>query len=102
MRVLSLLVTLLPLLARTSPVPAILLTADGPRIVVRDAIPDPAKDVAIEDLEKRAVTVRNDVVAGICKPVTLIFARGTTEPGNMGLIIGPPFVSHRSASVGED
>jgi hypothetical protein len=35
---------------------------------------------------------RNDIVNGICKPFTLIFARGTTEQGNIGSIVGPPFV----------
>jgi hypothetical protein len=34
----------------------------------------------------------NDIVNGICKPFTLIFARGTTETGNIGSIVGPPFV----------
>ena len=34
----------------------------------------------------------NDIVNGICKPFTLIFARGTTESGNIGNIVGPPFV----------
>ena len=36
--------------------------------------------------------VRNDIIDGICKPITLIFARGTTEDGNIGDIVGPPFV----------
>ena len=35
---------------------------------------------------------RNDIVDGICKPFTLLFARGTTESGNIGNIVGPPFV----------
>ena len=36
--------------------------------------------------------VRNDIIDGTCKPVTLIFARGTGEKGNIGQIVGPPFV----------
>jgi hypothetical protein len=36
--------------------------------------------------------VRNDIINGKCKPVTLIFARGTSELGNIGQIVGPPFV----------
>ena len=39
-----------------------------------------------------AGVTRNDIVNGICKPFTLIFARGTTEDGNVGNIVGPPFV----------
>ena len=35
---------------------------------------------------------RNDIINGKCKPVTLIFARGTSELGNIGQIVGPPFV----------
>ena len=37
--------------------------------------------------------VRNDIVDGICKPFTLIFERGTTKDGNIGDIVGPPFVA---------
>jgi cutinase len=33
---------------------------------------------------------RNDLKSSTtCKPVTLIFARGSIEPGNMGVIVGP-------------
>lgn len=31
-----------------------------------------------------------DVTDGVCAPLTVIFARGTSETGNIGLIIGPP------------
>jgi len=40
------------------------------------------------DLEKRQVTA-NDVKSGSCKKVILIFARASTEPGNMGMSMGP-------------
>ncbi|KAH8146015.1 uncharacterized protein LAJ45_09937 [Morchella importuna] len=36
-------------------------------------------------------TTRNDIVDGACKEVTVIFARGTTEAGNVGSLAGPPF-----------
>jgi cutinase len=37
-------------------------------------------------------SVQNDVKNGSCKPMTILFARGTTEQGNMGTLAGPPFV----------
>lgn len=37
---------------------------------------------------------QNDVTnGGGCKAMTVLFARGTTEGGNMGTVAGPPFVS---------
>jgi cutinase len=39
-------------------------------------------------------STQNDVTnGGACKAMTVLFARGTTETGNMGTIAGPPFVS---------
>ncbi|KAL6709645.1 hypothetical protein ACN47E_001073 [Coniothyrium glycines] len=39
-------------------------------------------------------STQNDVTdGGACKAMTVLFARGTTESGNMGTIAGPPFVS---------
>lgn len=43
---------------------------------------------------------RNDVLTGPCKPFTLIFARGTSENGNIGGIVGPPFVDALVAMLG--
>jgi hypothetical protein len=37
--------------------------------------------------------VNNDIIDALpCKPVTLLFARGTGETGNIGQLVGPPFV----------
>lgn len=33
--------------------------------------------------------VSNDLLNGPCKAVTVIFARGTTELGNIGAVVGP-------------
>ena len=48
---------------------------------------------------------RNELtnVPGVgCKPVTVIFARGTIELGNVGAIVGPPFFSHLDQLIGAD
>lgn len=36
----------------------------------------------------------------MCKAFTLIFARGTTENGNIGDIVGPPFVAALNSMLG--
>lgn len=41
--------------------------------------------------KRQGGTTRNDLIDGECKEVTVIFARGTTEAGNVGSIAGPPF-----------
>ncbi|PVH88783.1 carbohydrate esterase family 5 protein [Cadophora sp. DSE1049] len=35
-----------------------------------------------------------------CKPYTVVFARGTVEPGNVGILVGPPFFDALRAKVG--
>jgi len=35
-----------------------------------------------------------------CRTYTVIFARGTTEPGNVGILVGPPFFEALKESVG--
>lgn len=37
-----------------------------------------------------------------CKPVTVIFARGTLELGNVGSITGPPFFNALEDAIGVD
>ncbi|KAH8816450.1 putative cutinase precursor [Xylogone sp. PMI_703] len=39
-------------------------------------------------------------LGGACKPYTVIFARGTTEPGNVGVLVGPPFFDALTSLVG--
>ncbi len=36
---------------------------------------------------------------GVCAPLTVIFARGTSETGNIGTIIGPPLFSALSQDL---
>ena len=48
---------------------------------------------------------RNELtnVAGVgCKPITVIFARGTFELGNVGAAVGPPFFNHLDDLIGAD
>jgi cutinase len=48
-----------------------------------------------------AQSTASDVQNGVCAPVTLIFARGTTEPGNLGTIVGPPLASAMKTAFGD-
>ena len=47
------------------------------------------------------VDTTENAAAG-CKDMTVIFARGTTEPGNVGLVTGPPFFDALSAMIGQN
>ncbi|KAJ0419794.1 cutinase 3 [Aspergillus carlsbadensis] len=51
------------------------------------ASPLPAEDVHLE--RRQLLDTANDLTLGSCKAVTFIFARGSTETGNMGLVVGP-------------
>lgn len=51
------------------------------------ALPSPRPNL---DERDNFSVVRNEL-SGPCKPVTIIFARGTTELGNVGTFAGPPF-----------
>ena len=41
-------------------------------------------------------------LSGACKALTIIFARGTTESGNVGSLVGPPFFQAVADLIGED
>lgn len=45
-------------------------------------------------------TTHNDLSNGKCGDVTLIFARGTDEPGNVGALVGPEFYSALQSALG--
>ncbi|CAG8228271.1 unnamed protein product [Penicillium olsonii] len=56
-----------------------------------------------EDLEKRQLggMTANEVTSkGACKELTFIFARGTTEPGNMGTVVGPEVATQLKSLTG--
>ena len=70
--------------------------------ITASALPAPAPAAINElgiDLTKREdPTTRNDL-SGPCKAVTVIFARGTIELGNVGLFAGPPFFDALEADL---
>lgn len=35
-----------------------------------------------------------------CSDVTLLFARGTCDPGNVGVLVGPPFINALQSALG--
>lgn len=51
----------------------------------------------------KAQDTENDLTNGTpCKAMTVIFARGTTETGNVGTLAGPPFFSALKDLVGAE
>lgn len=47
-------------------------------------------------------TTRDDLAQDApCSDVTVVFARGTSEPGNVGLLTGPPFFDALSEQLGD-
>ncbi|CAG8087264.1 unnamed protein product [Penicillium salamii] len=56
-----------------------------------------------EEVEKRQLggMTANDVTSkAACKELTFIFARGTTEPGNMGAVVGPEVATQLKSLTG--
>ncbi|KAL2822632.1 cutinase [Aspergillus granulosus] len=65
------------------------------------AITSPVPDTT--DLQSRQLLdTANDLKNGDCKAVTFIFARGSTETGNMGLVVGPGVCSSLKLKLGGD
>ncbi|KAL4739528.1 cutinase-domain-containing protein [Aspergillus similis] len=60
--------------------------------------PVPAAELQSRQLNDTA----NDLKSGSCKNVTFIFARGSTETGNMGTIVGPEVCSSLKLKLGSD
>lgn len=51
------------------------------------------------DVERNELT---DTAGVGCKPITVIFARGTIELGNVGALVGPPFFNNLDDLIGAD
>ncbi|KAJ7155239.1 cutinase [Mycena filopes] len=50
----------------------------------------------------RADPTTENELSGPCRPVTFIFARGTSEDGNVGSDVGPPVIDDLRAALGAD
>lgn len=82
-------------------------TADGIVTVERKATPMEALAAAFEELEASKTevssaaveSIRNDLLNGGCGDIIVIFARGTSARGNVGVptSVGPMFFSNSSA-----
>ncbi|PYH45980.1 cutinase family protein [Aspergillus saccharolyticus JOP 1030-1] len=69
-------------------------------LAVASPVPAPAPE--LNQLQTRQTMNSNDLTSGSCKDVTLIFARGSTEMGNMGTVIGPPLCTALKSKLGDD
>ena len=49
--------------------------------------------------KRQSLSVERDELSW-CRPVTVIFARGTVELGNVGSLVGPPFFNAFGAAIG--
>jgi hypothetical protein len=59
----------------------------------------------LTDFEDLLVLITGDQdtyneLGGPCTEYTVIFARGTTEPGNVGILVGPPFFDALTSAAG--
>ncbi|RHZ56406.1 cutinase family protein [Aspergillus thermomutatus] len=54
------------------------------------------------EIQARQGMTSNELESGACRDVTFIFARGSTEQGNMGFIVGPGVCSSLKSDLGSD
>lgn len=62
---------------------------------------DGMQDASAGLAKRQGGTTRDDLVDGECMNVTVIFARGTTEAGNVGSLAGPPFFDALDEALGD-
>lgn len=74
--------------------PAIDTTIEDAASIITDL------DILLADIIGAKTTENQLTSGGSCAEYTLIFARGTSEPGNMGVLVGPPLVWALQAVVG--
>ncbi|KAL7274067.1 hypothetical protein RUND412_003051 [Rhizina undulata] len=91
-------------IALASPNPAVSISADItlPEVSSNGTSPAAFLEAAFRQIHEsknadtvsaraEVITTRNELVDGGCNDVIVIFARGTTEPGNVGDDVGPSF-----------
>lgn len=65
------------------------------------AMAAPAPRVLPVKRQYTGVDTENQLTDGTpCRELTIIFARGTTEPGNVGTLAGPPFFQAVANMIG--
>lgn len=82
---------LLPLLALSAPL-------SSPAIEERDHVV--AALAAPLLTPRQSSSTENGLTTDPCKALTVIFARGTSEAGNVGSVAGPPFFSALRGDLG--
>jgi len=112
---LSLLATIsLLTLSLASPVPTSLHTRETPLnaflTILLDNLPDISGAISdvvgiLTDFEELLADLTGDQItynelSSSCAEYTVIFARGTSEPGNVGILVGPPFFDALASLVG--
>ncbi|KAL4961625.1 cutinase-domain-containing protein [Aspergillus stella-maris] len=70
-------------------------------LAVANPLPQPDVDGTMT-LERRQSMTSNDLEDGKCADVAFIFARGSTETGNMGFVVGPGVCSNLKKDIGSD
>lgn len=95
---------LAPAFVHAAPWPQSAAAAAVPRpIIVSGNSPISALENAFKSLRESkpfkvaAVTTRDELIGGRCAPIIVLFARGTTEPGNVGDDVGPFFFDQLAA-----
>lgn len=64
------------------------------------ALPIDTSPILTKSVVKREIYGDTSNELSNCAPVTIIFARGTLETGNIGLLAGPPFFEALSIELG--
>lgn len=97
-----------------SPVPTSLHTRETPLnaflTILLDNLPDISGAISdvvgiLTDFEELLADLTGDQItynelSSSCAEYTVIFARGTSEPGNVGILVGPPFFDALASLVG--
>ncbi|OOF91413.1 carbohydrate esterase family 5 protein [Aspergillus carbonarius ITEM 5010] len=82
-----------------APLKSLLLTSLATLATASPLIADPS---SLHARQFGTGITANELESGSCKEVTFIFARGSTEMGNMGSVIGPPVCDQLKSKLGSD